>query len=250
MSSLYRPMGFSIETERLVLQLRGPDDASWNLELVGEHDGGTTLTLDDARRRLAEQEIAARDSGIGLLAIRRRAEGDPIGYCGLIVGRGSLDEPEIAYELLRRFHGHGYATEAARAVMDAAFATGRSRLWSTVRPWNAPSFRVLEKLGFRRDHSTVDDKGELVYLVRDATQSPREQQEHDDSAKVAHREGRAGGVRPWDDCLCCPSGREFRGRCNYIRRRKAFPIGVGPRSRVLGASAAALRTDNSMAPTT
>jgi RimJ/RimL family protein N-acetyltransferase len=172
MSILYRPMGFSIETERLVLQLRGPDDASWNLELVGEHDGGTTLTLDDARRRLAEQEIAARDSGIGLLAIRRRAEGDPIGYCGLIVGRGSLDEPEIAYELLRRFHGRGYATEAARVVMDAAFATGRGRLWSTVRPWNAPSFRVLEKLGFRRDHSTVDDKGELVYLVRDATQSP------------------------------------------------------------------------------
>jgi RimJ/RimL family protein N-acetyltransferase len=100
--------------------------------------------------------------------MRRRVEGDVVGYCGLLVGRTTLDEPELAYELLRRFHGRGYATEAARAVLDAAFATGRRRLWATVRLWNAPSFRVLEKLGFRQDHSATDERGELVYLVRDS----------------------------------------------------------------------------------
>jgi RimJ/RimL family protein N-acetyltransferase len=105
--------------------------------------------------------------GIGALAICRRADGDTIGYCALIVGRGSLDEPELAYELLERFHGHGYATEAAGALVAAATATGRRRLWSTVGAWNAPSLRVLEKLGFRRDHSVSDDRGEVVYLVRD-----------------------------------------------------------------------------------
>jgi RimJ/RimL family protein N-acetyltransferase len=31
--------------------------------------------------------------------------------------------------------------------LDAAFATGRRRIWSTVRSWNGPSVRVLEKLG-------------------------------------------------------------------------------------------------------
>jgi RimJ/RimL family protein N-acetyltransferase len=161
-------MAFAIETERLSLRLRDREDATWNLELLGEHEGGTTLTLAEAQQHLAEQNVQARASGIGFLAIQRRAEGDVIGYCGLLVGRGSFDEPEIAYELLRRVHGHGYATEAARAVLDAAFATGRRRLWSTVRAWNAPSFRVLEKLGFRRDHSVTDERGELVYLVRDA----------------------------------------------------------------------------------
>ena len=171
MADRYRPMSFSIETERLLLRLRGPEDAAWNLELLGEHEGGTTLTLAEAQRRLAEQSVQAHESGIGLLAIKRRAEGDLIGYCGLLVGRGSLDEPEIAYELLRRAHGHGYATEAARAVLDAAFATGRRRLWATVRAWNAPSFRVLEKIGFRRDHSVTDERGELVYMVRDAESS-------------------------------------------------------------------------------
>jgi RimJ/RimL family protein N-acetyltransferase len=49
----------------------------------------------------------------------------------------------------------------------AAAATGRHRLWSTVRPSNAASIRVLEKIGFRRDHTTPDDLGDVVYLVRD-----------------------------------------------------------------------------------
>jgi RimJ/RimL family protein N-acetyltransferase len=101
-----------------------------------------------------------------LLPIRRRDEGDFIGYCGLIVGRSTLEEPEIAYELLRRAHGRGYATEAARAVLDAAIATGRNRLWSTVGTWNTPSLRVLEKLGFERDHVDADDRGEFVWLTR------------------------------------------------------------------------------------
>ncbi|MDQ1014299.1 RimJ/RimL family protein N-acetyltransferase [Streptomyces afghaniensis] len=83
----------------------------------------------------------------------------------LTVGRACVDEPEISYELFQRVHGQGYATEAASAVIDAAIATGRKRLWSTVRPWNAPSFHVLEKPGFKRDHVSIEDSGELVWLT-------------------------------------------------------------------------------------
>jgi len=45
-------------------------------------------------------------------------------------------------------HGQGYGTEAASAVVGAARATGRSRIWASVREWNAPSLRVLFRLGF------------------------------------------------------------------------------------------------------
>lgn len=92
-----------------------------------------------------------------------------MGYCGLIVGRCTHDEPEIAYELLRRFHGHGYATEAARAVLEAAFATGRTRIWSTVGAWNTPpSLRVLEKIGFRRDppETVIGDRASWCTCLR------------------------------------------------------------------------------------
>jgi RimJ/RimL family protein N-acetyltransferase len=64
-------------------------------------------------------------------------------------------------------HGNGYATEAACAIVRAAAATGRPRIWSTVRAWNAASLRVLEKLGFGRDHVSIDDRGELVWLRRE-----------------------------------------------------------------------------------
>lgn len=51
-------------------------------------------------------------------------------------------------------------------MLGAAIATGRTRLWATVRTPNAPSFRVLDKLGFERDHVTADEHGELVWLTR------------------------------------------------------------------------------------
>jgi RimJ/RimL family protein N-acetyltransferase len=159
-------MALSIETERLTLRIRDEGDAEWYRELVGER-GQDIPTLEESRARLARFRDLTIETGIGALAICRRVEGDTIGYCALVVGRGSLDEPEIAYELLQRFHGHGYATEAARALVAAASATGRRRLWSTVGAWNTPSLRVLEKIGFRRDHSVTDDRGEVVYLVRD-----------------------------------------------------------------------------------
>ena len=165
-SMTWNPMALDLETERLTLRLRDERDAAWYRDLVAER-GEETPTLEEARVRLARFRDLTIEIGIGALAICRRAEGDVIGYGALVVGRCSLDEPEIAYELLRQFHGHGYATEAARALVMAAGATGRHRLWSTVRPWNTASLRVLEKIGFHRDHIDADDRGEIVYLVRD-----------------------------------------------------------------------------------
>ncbi len=159
-------MAIALETERLTLRVRDERDAGWYRLLVGER-GEDIPTLEEAATRLARFRDLTADIGIGALTISRRLEGEPLGYCALIVGRGSLDEPEIAYELLRRFQGRGYATEAAGALVAEAAATGRHRLWSTVGSWNAPSLRVLEKLGFRRDRTVVDDHGEVVYLVRD-----------------------------------------------------------------------------------
>jgi RimJ/RimL family protein N-acetyltransferase len=169
MAELYRTMAFVIETERLSLRLRSKEDAECNLELLREHEGGTALSIHEVEHRMVEQSERAQINGFGLLGIRRRYETTPIGYCGLIIGRGTFEEPEIAYEILPKFRCHGYATEAAGAVTEAAFATGRERLWATVGSWNAPSFRVLEKNGFHAHHIGCDERGEFVYMVRNAT---------------------------------------------------------------------------------
>ncbi|MBO3732988.1 GNAT family N-acetyltransferase [Glycomyces niveus] len=161
----YEPMSFHLATARLTMQPWVEGDAEALRELHAER-GGWTPTVEETRGIIEGGLASAAETGIALLPIRRREEGDFIGYCGLTVGRATLDEPEIAYELFKRVHGNGYATEAAAAVLEAAALTGRKRLWSTVRTWNTASFRVLDKIGFERDHVTTDDRGEIVWLTR------------------------------------------------------------------------------------
>jgi RimJ/RimL family protein N-acetyltransferase len=163
--STYETMPFHLGTERLVLRPWAESDAAEMRALLAERGNGTP-TIEHTRAGIAEQLTATATTGIALLPVQRRDEGDFIGYCGLVIGRSTLEEPEIAYELFQHAHGRGYATEAAGAVLDAAAATGRTRLWSTVGTWNTPSLRVLEKLGFERDHVSTEDSGEVVWLTR------------------------------------------------------------------------------------
>ncbi len=94
-----------------------------------------------------------------MLAVERKGTGDVIGYCGLVDSEaGPASEPELAFELLRRVWGQGYATEAASAVLDWARASGRERLWATVWDWNTASRRVLAKLGFTETGRTEVDR--------------------------------------------------------------------------------------------
>ncbi|WP_040885045.1 GNAT family N-acetyltransferase [Janibacter sp. HTCC2649] len=106
-----------------------------------------------------EESIRTTDIwSTGLLAVERKEDGDVIGYCGLTdSGRAGAGEPELAFELLRRSWGQGYATEASRAVLESAAAAGHERLWATVWDWNTASRRVLAKLGFTETTRTEVD---------------------------------------------------------------------------------------------
>jgi RimJ/RimL family protein N-acetyltransferase len=160
----FSPMPLLIETGRLILTPEEPSDGEWFAELLNARGTGT-FTVADAHERIDVMARTIETSGIGALVLRKRTDGEALGYTAIVVGRGSLDEPELAYELLPRAHGHGYATEAARALLDAAFDTGRRRIWATIGSLNLPSLRVAEKLGFRRDHCTADVGGEVVWMA-------------------------------------------------------------------------------------
>lgn len=165
-----------IETDRLVLRRFGVEDAIVQRELWTERDprvpphrriglDGRPTVEDIAASLRADQE----DPKAGLLTIVRKHEGDAIGYCGLIFdGRGTFSEPELAYELLRRAHGFGYATEAARAVLKWAEENGYRRVWAGVRKWNGASVRVLQKLAFvDTGQDELDaDYGDSVVMTR------------------------------------------------------------------------------------
>ena len=142
-----------LETDRLLLRPWRVSEAGIQRELWTERDPRVPAhrRIDaEGRPTIADIEERIRTgtpSSTGLLAIERRATGDVIGYCGLIdSSRGT--EPELAFEVLRRFRGCGYATEAGWAVLDWARSSGHPHVWATVWDWNSASRRVLDKLGF------------------------------------------------------------------------------------------------------
>jgi RimJ/RimL family protein N-acetyltransferase len=147
--------GFVLETERLLLRPWRVAEAPVLRELWTERDPRvpTHRRVDaDGHPTVADLEDSIRTNqtwSIGLLAVERKAARDVIGYCGLVdSGKGSTGEPELAFELLRRVWGQGYATEASMAVLHWARSSGYERLWATVWEWNAASRRVLAKIGF------------------------------------------------------------------------------------------------------
>jgi RimJ/RimL family protein N-acetyltransferase len=95
----------------------------------------------------AEQFLAAVNRGGGEAAFLMTLDGAPIGMCGIAQRE---EGPELGYWLGVPYWGQGYATEAARAVIDYAFGTLQfEALHSGARVNNPASRRVLEKCGFQ-----------------------------------------------------------------------------------------------------
>lgn len=151
-----------LETDRLLLRPWRVSEAVVQRELWTERDPRVPphRRIDsDGHPTVADIEGWIRDaspSSVGLLALERKATEDVIGYCGLIESGRGPEEPELAYELLRRFWGQGYATEASWAVLDWARSSGYERLWATVWDWNTASRRVLAKVGFTETERQED----------------------------------------------------------------------------------------------
>ncbi|WP_329787839.1 GNAT family protein [Lentzea sp. DG1S-22] len=59
---------------------------------------------------------------------------------------------EIGYSLHPGFQGRGYATEAARKMLELGFEhLGLHRIVAECDPRNEPSWRLMERLGMRRE---------------------------------------------------------------------------------------------------
>src|SRR3982751_5794073 len=105
------------ETPRLVLTPQEESDASWLAELFTARGTGT-FSVADALAKVGAMTATIRTTGIGALALRVKPDLEPVGYAALVVGRATLEEAELGYELLPRAHGLGYATEGAGAVLE------------------------------------------------------------------------------------------------------------------------------------
>ncbi len=121
-------------------------------DVMADLGGPMSRATSDAK--LDRYVAAFHRHGISRLAVESR-DGDFLGYAGVMPL--SEDHPlgphfDIGWRMRRSAWGHGYATEAARAVLDDAFTrVGLKQVLSYTAPDNLRSQRVMERLGMRRD---------------------------------------------------------------------------------------------------
>jgi ribosomal-protein-alanine N-acetyltransferase len=86
------------------------------------------------------------------LAITLKADGRLIGNCGLRQDSPDARQADLGYELDPAYWGHGYATEAARALLRFGFEErGLHRIWASCLAENHASVRILERIGMVRE---------------------------------------------------------------------------------------------------
>lgn len=114
-------------------------------------------------RARAERFIArcrqVADEGTGArVAIERASDGVFVGWCGLTHWDSVHRSASLGYCLNEAAWGHGYATEAAHALLRWAFDTlDLNRVQAEADTRNAASARVLEKIGFVREGTLRED---------------------------------------------------------------------------------------------
>jgi RimJ/RimL family protein N-acetyltransferase len=141
-----------IETARIVLRPLTPEDEAALATVLSDAETmrwyPRPLTRDEVREWI-ERQLGRYSSSTGLLGLVEKQTGRLIGDCGPVwqevEGRTEL---EIGYHVSRERWNQGFATEAARVVIDYAFENlGVERVVSMIRPENLASRRVAEKNG-------------------------------------------------------------------------------------------------------
>jgi RimJ/RimL family protein N-acetyltransferase len=140
--------------------------------LYGEPSQSLDETRDSLARKVAGSAWAKGGDWLSAAAVERES--------GLTVGDMAFHwvserdrTAEIGFVFDPRHQGKGFATEAARALVDWAFThAGMHRVIGRAEARNVASARVLEKLGMRLEAHFVENEwvkgewqSELVYAV-------------------------------------------------------------------------------------
>jgi ribosomal-protein-alanine N-acetyltransferase len=156
---------FPIRTERLLLrEFRVSDEADVHAygsdpEVSrfmdwGPNDAATTREV--MQRWARSQEVWPRDEVN--LAVEHLADGRVIGSFRLGLKAPGHRTADFGHSYHRAYWRQGYAAEAARALFAVGFGDlGLHRIWATADVRNIASWRLLEKLGMRREaHFRLD----------------------------------------------------------------------------------------------
>ncbi|GAA3927519.1 GNAT family N-acetyltransferase [Actinoplanes auranticolor] len=147
-----------LTTDRLVLRRFRPADAETlaayrtDPAVARYQSWDSPYSLDRARYAIESMAAADPDQpGWFQYAVEVTATRTHIGDVGVNLHDNRM-QAEIGYTVAPRWQGHGYATEAVRAVLEHLFRVkGLHRVSAECDARNVASYRVLERTGFRRE---------------------------------------------------------------------------------------------------
>ncbi|MBI1403923.1 MAG: GNAT family N-acetyltransferase [Porphyrobacter sp.] len=152
----------TLSTARLVLRPPAAEDLPWLLEAMNtlavlRHLGGTLRSPETVAEGLAQDIEAFGSGGHQRWTVWLRDAPTRVGRVGLFHVRAPAAPPllhgqrEIGWTFAEAHWGRGYASEAARAVLDHAFGTlDLPEVWSQTSDSNRASTRMMQRLGFTR----------------------------------------------------------------------------------------------------
>jgi RimJ/RimL family protein N-acetyltransferase len=151
---------YPLVTERLVLRpfTRGDVDAVHayrRREDVARYLFDVPLSREECalaiQQRIGQVTLEAEGDKV-VLAVDLAANGALIGEVSLIWRSVDARQGEVGWIFDPEYQGHGYATEAANAMLDLGFGPGdMHRISARCDVRNEASWRLMERIGMRRE---------------------------------------------------------------------------------------------------
>lgn len=139
-----------METERLIIRNFSPDDWQDLYEYLSQEEVVRYEPYDVYTEEDSKQEAVRRANDDSFWAVCLKDRGKLIGNIYLF--KQDFDAWELGYVFNMKYHSKGYAMEAAEALVDDVFKNKNARrVTAMCNPLNTPSWKLLERLGMRRE---------------------------------------------------------------------------------------------------
>jgi [ribosomal protein S5]-alanine N-acetyltransferase len=167
-----------IQTERLTIRCWALTDADAFFELSQDKGFNSfpitryeQQNLEDAREWIKKNIDSVSKDKLGFQGIWEDSSGALIGIAGFrLFNLAKENRYEITYRLRESAWGKGYATEAARAMLEYGFANSPAKeIAVSITPDNEASIKVANKLGFRwtNDEILMGVHAEILRISRE-----------------------------------------------------------------------------------
>ncbi len=156
-----------LETERLVIRRFKEEDWKDLYEYISDEEVVRYEPYQAFSIEASQNEAKSRAESPAFLAVCLKENNKLIG--NIYFAKQEFKTWEIGYVFNRAYQGRGYATEAANAVIAYGFNTrGARRIVAMCNPLNTASWRLLERLGMRREGHLKQN----IYFKKDEEGNP------------------------------------------------------------------------------